>query len=498
LAAIATSTADKAHEQAASDPTAAPGATDVTPNPATTPDSIAPGPVTTPALITTPAPTTTSAPGAASTVREAALNLCALALVATVIPLVMMQIPDAVAWVVPPRVAAAGPGAVASLLRASGLALPAMAMAGSLAALMVRWLRAGPVLLAGLLILAAADALGGVTRTVALIGVDRALHGAGAGIAMAGVVAVVAERRPRRRPQPQPHIPNGGRRALAGCWAAFTVAGLATAPELMRHRVGSGDWVVALQPFPWLTGAALVLGALYALLAEGTAITAARSLFPAAERAQLALLTVPVAGICAIALAVTYPGGHAVTAAAVADALALAGIAVVTARAATAARFAVVCAVTGFTVSPAAGAVTALTRSTAFSGGAVLTAALCGAGLALLTRHPHARAVTATGLSVAAVGLAALDLAGPAAASGHLLALLCIPVAGGLAAALAAALRTSGATGALAGVVILLAGLVAGVAVAMACTPVRKRAGRPGELAGATPVLGAGAIPDHG
>ena len=87
---------------------------------------------------------------------------------------------------------------------------------------------------------------------------------------------------------------------------------------------------------------------------------------------------------------------------------------------------------------------------------------------ALLTRHPHARAVTATGLSVTAVGLAALDLAGSAAASGHLLALLCLPVAGGL----AAALRTSGATGALAGV--------------------------SGEIAGATPVLGAGVIPDHG
>ena len=57
---------------------------------------------------------------------------------------------------------------MASLLRASGLALPAMAVAGSLAALIVRWLRAGPVLLSGLLILAAADALGGLVRTVAL------------------------------------------------------------------------------------------------------------------------------------------------------------------------------------------------------------------------------------------------------------------------------------------------------------------------------------------
>ena len=152
-----------------------------------------------------------------------------------------------------------------------------MAVAGSLAALMVRWLRVGPVLLAGLLILAAADALGGVTRTVALIGADRALHGAGAGIAMAGMVAVVAERWPRRH---EPSAPNAGRRALAGWWAAFTVAGLAAAPELMRHRVGSGDWVVALQPFPWLTGAALALGALYAVLAEGTAIATATEPLP--------------------------------------------------------------------------------------------------------------------------------------------------------------------------------------------------------------------------
>ena len=220
-------------------------------------------------------------------VRQTLLSLCALGLVITVIPLMVLQIPDAVAWVVPPRVAAAGPGPVASLLRASGLALPAMAVAGSLAALMVRWLRAGPVLLSGLLVLAAADALGGLVRTVALIGVDRSMHGAGAGIAAAGVVAVVTERRT------QTQAPNGGPRVLAASWAAVMVAGLAAAPELMRHRVGSGDWVVALQPVPWLTGAALALGALYALLAEGTATVTARNLFPAAERTQLALLTSP-------------------------------------------------------------------------------------------------------------------------------------------------------------------------------------------------------------
>ena len=388
--------------------------------------------------------------------RSGAAGLCALAIVATVVPLAVAQIPDAIAWSLPPRLAAGGPDVVTSVLRASGLALPAMAVAGSLAALAVRWMRAGPVLLAGLFLLAAADALGDAARTVVLIGVDRSLHGAGAGVALAGVIAVITERRARQRqrqrqrqwqrPEPGQRQDSGQRHQLgeryqpgklpglgerqqpgerqpseryrqfpaatgrlaAGWWAAVMVAGLAMAPELMRHRVSSGGWHAALQPYPWLTAAALTLAALYALLAEGTAVATARNAFPAAERAQLALLTAPVAGICAIAVAVTYRGGHAVDAAAIADTIALAGIAAITARAGTAGRFAVVCAVTGFVLAPAAGAVTALTastQSTAETGGAVLAAALCGAGLALLPKRPHPRALTVTGLVLAAAGL---------------------------------------------------------------------------------------------
>ena len=416
--------------------------------------------------------------------RSAASGLCALAIVTTVVPLAVAQIPDAIAWSLPPRLAAAGPDAVTSLLRASGLALPAMAVAGSLAALAVRRMRAGPILLAGLFLLAAADALGDAARTVVQIGVDRSLHGAGAGVALAGVIAVITEIRaqqpPRQAHQPgerhqpgkrhQPgelhrQFPAMAGRLAAGWWAAVMVAGLAVAPEVMRHRVSSGGWHAALQPYPWLTAAALTLAALYALLAEGTAVATARIAFPAAERAHLALLTAPVAGICAIAVAVTYRGGPAVDAAAIADAIALAGIAAITARTGSAGRFAVVCAVTGFVLAPTAGAVTALTsptQSTAETGGAVLAAALCGAGLALLPKQPHPRALTAAGLLLAAAGLAALDLAGLAAPSGRMLMLLCAPVAAGLAVALAASLRAAGPPGALAGLVLLLAGLVAG------------------------------------
>jgi hypothetical protein len=442
----------------------------------------------------------------AAVVRSAAAGLCAAAIVATVIPLVVLQIPDAIAWSLPPRLAVRGPAVVTSLLRASGLALPAMAVAGSLAALAVRSLRASPVLLAGLFALAVADMLGDTARTVALIGVDRSLHGAGAGIALVGVVAIAAEqqsqRRHRQRRQTQrrqtqrrPKQRRPKQDLLAGWWAASTVAGLVAAPELMRRRVSSGDWHAALHPYPWLTGTGLALGALYAMLAEGTPATTVRNAFPAAERAQLALLTAPVSGIGAIAVAVTYRGDKAVVAAAIADAIALAGITAITARAGPAARFAVVCAVTGFTLAPAAGAVTALTapaQPIEGAAGAALAAALGGAALAVATRRPHARATTAVGLSVAAVGLGALDPAGLAAPSGRLLAVLCVPLAGGLAAALTASLRATGAAGALAGVVILVAGLVAGY-LAAAAVQLRALIGaRPGPAVHAALVTAAG------
>ena len=177
--------------------------------------------------------------------RSAAVDLCALGIVATVVPLAVAQIPDAIAWSLPPRLAAGGPDAVTSLLRASGLALPAMAVAGSLAALAVRWMRAGPVLLAGLFLLAAADALGDAARTVVLIGVDRSLHGAGAGVALAGVIAVITERRAHQR-QRQAHQP--GERHQPG---GRQPGGRSRRGSLPPRRVGSRP---AGGPLSWWRG----------------------------------------------------------------------------------------------------------------------------------------------------------------------------------------------------------------------------------------------------
>jgi hypothetical protein len=426
-----------------------------------------PRPAAAPAAPASPASPAPRAPGPAPARRvlpgpAAAVGLCAAVLVAAVVPLAVLQIPDAIAWSLPSQFAAAGPNALASLLRAASLALPAMAVAAPFGALATRRFRAGPVLLAGLLVIGVADALGEDARTVLLIGVDRLLHGLGAGISMAAVAAIVAERRQMAR-------------SLAGWWAGAVVCALVAAPALMRHRVTVGGWRAALQPYPWLVGAALALAALYAVLAEGTPRTAVRRAFPAAERALLALLTAPVAGMCAVTIAVTYRDEHGVVAAAIADAITLVGLAVMAVRASTAGRLAAVCAVIGFTVAPAAGAVSALTppgQPGWEAGGAALAAAMCAAALAVTRPATSARTATAAGLFVAAAAFAAASLAGSAVADAGVLALLCVPLAGGLAAALAAAVRDAavrdaavrdaGTGGALCGVVLLLAGVVGG------------------------------------
>lgn len=406
-------------------------------------------------------------------VRSVCADVAAAIVVAVVVPLALLQVPDAIAFAIPPQFGS--PGAETELLRAAGLALTAMATSIPFGGLAVRRFRAWPVLMTGLGIFAVADVLANTARTIAQVGLDRSLHGVGAGVALSAAVALAAER------------PMRSRRLLAGWFAICAVTGLAAASELMRHRLGGGNWRAALAPYPWLTGVALGLVALYALLADGAVTARMRSDFPAAERAQLALLTAPVAGMCAIAIAVSYGHSGAVTAAAVAEFVALAGLAIMTGRASQDALserrsrsgtgwFAVVCAVTGFTVAPAAGAATDLIRTTTHSGmmlvGAIGGAVLCGAALAVALPARQVQGAVANGLALAAVGFATCYLAGLTGAgftgadlSGQrvgLLAVACVPLAGGLALALGAAMRGLDAAGAMCGVVLMLAGVLAG------------------------------------
>jgi hypothetical protein len=365
-----------------------------------------------------------------------AAGLCAVAVVVAVVPLAALQIPDAMAWSLPARLTAAGPAAQGSVLRAVGLALPAMAVAAPFGALAVRRFRAGRVLVAGLLALAVADVLGDLARSVVLIGADRALHGLGAGAALTAVAAIVAQRA-------------GTGRVLAGWWAGATVCALAAAPALMRHQVTGGGWRAALQPSLWLTGAALALALLYVLVAEGAPSVAVRIAFPPAERSLLTLLAAPVAGLCAIAVTMAARGGHAVLAAALAGVIALAGLTVMATRYSSAGRLAAVCAVTGFTVVPAAAAITSLAPAGQLDMSvcwAVAAGAACGAAL-VLARPGPGRDGVAAGLFVAAAAFGAAYPAGPALTHASVLMLLVVPLAGGMTAALAAAWRNTSQPG---------------------------------------------------
>ena len=357
-------------------------------------------------------------------------------------------------------------------MRAAGLALPAMAALGGVAALAVTRLRAWPVLLTGLLAMAVGDALGGAAHTVGLIGADRILHGAAAGVAMPAALALAWERRAR-------HL-------LVALWAAVTVTGLIAATAVVHARLAGGDWHAALAPSPWLTGAALTLAALYAVLADGPSPAG-----PAAhgstgrsvtrtdathERTQLAVLAVPGIGLSVLSVAVTFRQPAALLAAASVSIVILYGVAAVASADKLVGGwlcFPLIGAVTGLVVAPAAGAVTSL-RALAPAAGpglpapaaswlplaATAGAALAGAGTALLLRRRPGIVVLA-GLAVTAESLIAARVAGPFA-SGPVLAGVSVPLAAGLAAAMTAALADASAASALSGVSLLLAGLMTG------------------------------------
>lgn len=380
-------------------------------------------------------------------------------------PLCFLQAPNAIAWAMASLgPVAAGPQGPAAVLRAAGLALPAMAAAAGVGALAATRLRPWPVLLAGLLLMAVADALGGSARTVSLIGLDRMLHGVAAGIALPAAVALAWERAP------------GARRVLAALWSAVAVTGLVVAPAVIRDRLASGDWHAALAPYPWLTGTALALAALYAVLADGPGTLRRPSREGGRqdathERAQLAVLAVPAIGLSALGIAVSYREPATLLAAASVGIVIVIGVAAVASADHLVGGplcFPLIGAVIGLVVAPAAGAVTSL-RALApghLSGASWLPlaatagSAAAAAAIALMLRD-RPQAVVLAGLAVAAESLAAAHVAGPFVA-GPVLAGISALLAGGLTAAMTAALADATAATALSGVSLMLAGLMTG------------------------------------
>ena len=237
-------------------------------------------------------------------------NVSAALVVIVVVPLALLQVPNLIALAVPGmRAIGSVSRSEPELVRAAGLALPAMLFAAPTAALAARRARAWPVLLVGLTMLGLADVGANLpapwAHMVRAVAVDRAAHGLGAGTALAGCLALVWER------------PGLARRMLACLWSAAAVATLMVSVPLIGSRVAAGGWRAALQPYPWLTGAALAATAAHVALTgstrgamgggrAGATPSGHRRAVTAAERAQFALLAVPAAGTSALAVGSTY------------------------------------------------------------------------------------------------------------------------------------------------------------------------------------------------
>jgi hypothetical protein len=423
-------------------------------------------------------------------------------IVASVVPLALLQLPDLLASAMSLATVTrlAGPRGAPDLVRAAGLALPVMAAAAPIGAAIARRRRAWPVLLTGLLVIGAADLLGGHANTVLLIGVDRALHGLGAGFALAATLAVAAERPPRWR------------RLLTRWWALAVVLSLTGSVPLLRDLLAAGGWRAALHPLPWLTVAGLAATALYLLVTGGSGPRARTEVTPA-ERAQLALIAVPVAAVSVLDFCISTQGATQVIAAAVIAVTVLLALAVIASadkvtggqrNAPGRIGFPLAGAAAGFALAPTAGVVSALRPLAAAphpalralwlplaaaAGASLLAAVLATAFGRALTPTPDAMTRAATparggsharrrknhhprggraglfcvllGLACAAAGLATAAALGPAAPQQHLAVAYGL-LAGGLTMALTASIAAATPAGTLAGLTLLLAGALTG------------------------------------
>lgn len=172
------------------------------------------------------------------------------------------------------------------LMRAHGLALPAMMLTVPLAAVALARVRAPHLVIAGLLLLALADASGGYAASTFIVGVMRVLHGIGAGLLVPATLVAVWERP----------------RLLRALWAGVLALSLLGAQALALWPLdGVNDWKVTLQPYPLVSGVALALAAAYlvAWLLRGR--QAAPRPEPR-ERNRLLLAAVPATGIAAAAI----------------------------------------------------------------------------------------------------------------------------------------------------------------------------------------------------
>ncbi|GAA0376141.1 hypothetical protein Acor_32060 [Acrocarpospora corrugata] len=378
-------------------------------------------------------------------------------LIVVTLPLAILAIPNTisvVAALLPPDVSQI------AMMRAHGLALPAMLLTVPAAALAVRRFRAAPVLVAGLTVLALADAAGGFAGGPAAVAVLRVLHGIGAGLLVPATLVAAMERRSRR--------------VLLPVWAGSLAVSLLAAQALALWPLDAvSSWQVTLQPYPLLTGVALALAAVFLVLwmVSERDETAGTRLSPS-ERTRLIMAAVPSAGIALLAVGTTFDWPPvmviAVASVAVVAMLGLGSVATFEGPGGRALAFTNVG--IGLVVLPTAAQLTyvelgglggpGLTGMWAPFGVAVL-AALLAAYAAMRVNEELAARLTAAGLVTVVVGLCAVRLLVPTM-GGSLLVVPFVLLATGAAVALVSALRLAGQVAALFGLSLLFPAVLAG------------------------------------
>ncbi|MFG1942424.1 hypothetical protein [Nonomuraea sp. NPDC048826] len=204
-------------------------------------------------------------------------------LIVAVLPLAIVAIPNTVSVVA--ELLPAGIDRV-GLVRAHGLALPAMMLAVPLAALALRRVQAAHLLVAGLALVAAADAAGGYAGSTVMVGVLRVAHGVGAGLLVPATLVAVWPRS----------------RRLRGLWAGMLALSLLAAQALaLWPLAGATEWRITLQPYPLLSGVALALAAVYFVLWMLRGRPSTPSPQPQ-EHSRILLATAPAAGVAVAAV----------------------------------------------------------------------------------------------------------------------------------------------------------------------------------------------------
>jgi hypothetical protein len=235
-------------------------------------------------------------------------SVVALLIVLSAVPMAVLMLPNTASYVVGSATGGLGLSGAqpADLIRAGGLALPALLLAGPIAAVAARRLPAWSVLLAGIIAVLCGELAANQVTSVLLVGVVRVIEGFGAGAILPASLVLVWER--------------PGRRALAGIWAGVLTAALIMAMPLdliTMPAANSAHWRTILQPYPLLGAVALGLTGLYGLLRLRRSTTVRIAGPRHNERTQLLLPVVPAAGFAFLAIITTYgwsPGSQLVVA----------------------------------------------------------------------------------------------------------------------------------------------------------------------------------------